>query len=343
MIRIVNGWRAANMNALNCSMDFNGEEPMVSIVCTAYNHENYISKALDSFLMQHTNFPFEIIVNDDASTDKTAEIIKSYMAQYPDLIKGIFHEENQHNKGIKAGVFCVRRARGKYIAVCEGDDFWTDSNKLQKQVDFMEAHPDYSLCVHSGYYAIENGDLDNKKLFRRFCESKTVTMPEILEGWSFPTASFLYKNNGEKYAFAPYQGDCPNGDFALITYQATQGKIYYIDEPMCAYRFQSIGSWNYQMRKNPERMRQATLKFVDMLERFDAFSSAAYHDSVESLRNKKMFSYWMSFPNLKKAKEYPELYKNITATTIIKNFSKNHFPTLWVFLYRFLIKFKICR
>jgi len=119
-------------------------EPLVSICCITYNHENYIRDAIEGFLMQKTSFPIEIIIHDDASTDNTAQIIKEYEDKYPDLFCNIFQNENQWSKGGGSiyARFLYPQARGKYIALCEGDDYWTDPLKLQKKVDFMEVNPD---------------------------------------------------------------------------------------------------------------------------------------------------------------------------------------------------------
>lgn len=133
------------------------KSPIVSICCITYNHAQFIRKALDGFLMQEPptgvskNEPwYEILIHDDASTDGTTEIIKEYAAKYPDRIFPLYETENQYKKVGTAGidVFNYSRARGKYIAYCEGDDYWTDSHKLQKQVDWMDAHPEYSICFH---------------------------------------------------------------------------------------------------------------------------------------------------------------------------------------------------
>lgn len=124
--------------------------PLVSICCITYNHAQFIRKCLDGFLMQQTDFPIEILIHDDCSTDGTTEIIREYKAKYPELIFPLYEEENQYQQG-KAGeidFYNYRRARGKYIAYCEGDDYWIDPLKLQKQVDFMEANPEYSVCFH---------------------------------------------------------------------------------------------------------------------------------------------------------------------------------------------------
>lgn len=126
--------------------------PLVSICCLTYNHAAFIRKCLDGFLMQQTSFPVEILIHDDASTDGTDDIVKEYTAKYPDKIFPLFETENKYSNGYKGKMditFNYSRAKGKYIASCEGDDYWTDPLKLQKQVDFMESHTDYSVCFHA--------------------------------------------------------------------------------------------------------------------------------------------------------------------------------------------------
>lgn len=128
--------------------------PLVSICCLTYNHSLFIRKCLDGFLMQETDFPFEILIHDDASTDGTDIIIKEYADKYPDLIFPIYETENQYSKGFSLSPSAMdieynySRATGKYIAYCEGDDYWTDPHKLQKQINFLETHSDYSVCWH---------------------------------------------------------------------------------------------------------------------------------------------------------------------------------------------------
>lgn len=126
-------------------------KPLVSICCITYNHAPFIRKAIEGFLMQKTNFPIEILIHDDCSTDGTTEIVREYAEMYPDVIKPLYETENQYPKVGTAGIdmFNYGRAQGKYIAYCEGDDYWTDPLKLQKQVDWMEANPEYSVCFHT--------------------------------------------------------------------------------------------------------------------------------------------------------------------------------------------------
>ena len=123
---------------------------MVSVCCITYNQAEYIKYALDSFLIQKTNFKYEVIIHDDASTDGTAEIIKEYADKYPEIIKPIFQTENQYSKGVKRILnFTFKEAKGKYIALCEGDDYWINENKLQLQVEYMEKNPNCTLLFHN--------------------------------------------------------------------------------------------------------------------------------------------------------------------------------------------------
>ncbi|MFW6224817.1 MAG: glycosyltransferase family 2 protein, partial [Bacteroidota bacterium] len=124
-------------------------QPLVSICCITYNHEKYIREAIEGFLRQKTSFPIEVLLHDDASNDGTSSIIRAYESKYPDLIFPIYQKENQYSKGVKISpTYNWPRARGKYIALCEGDDYWTDPLKLQKQVDFLEKNEEYSMCAH---------------------------------------------------------------------------------------------------------------------------------------------------------------------------------------------------
>ena len=135
----------------NIAKNWSGNKPLVSIRCIALNQKDYISDALDGFLMQKTDFPFEIVVHDDASTDGTDLIIRQYEEKFPDIIKGLYETDNQYSKHDGSLSKIINGAlHGKYVAFCEGDDFWIDENKLQKQVDFLESNPDYGLCYTQG-------------------------------------------------------------------------------------------------------------------------------------------------------------------------------------------------
>ena len=137
------------------------EAPVVSVCCITYNHEKYIEQALDGILMQETTFPFELIIHDDASTDRTPEILRHYADNYPEIIRLILQRENQFSKaGLINLRFVFPEARGRYIALCEGDDFWTDKTKLDKQVRFLDANPEYVITYSDCKPFDEEGALD---------------------------------------------------------------------------------------------------------------------------------------------------------------------------------------
>lgn len=140
-------------------------KPAVSIACITYNHEKYIEDAIKGFLIQETDFPFEVLIHDDASTDRTADIIREYEAKYPRLIKPLYQIENQYSKGVRPNpCFNFPRAQGKYIALCEGDDYWTDPKKLQIQYDFLENHAEYVCCYHNAFVFYGTKIVEESKL-----------------------------------------------------------------------------------------------------------------------------------------------------------------------------------
>ncbi len=217
------------------------KELTVSIVCITYNHENYIRDAIKSFLMQKTNFNFEIIIADDASLDNNQNIIKKYYDKHQNLIVPILRKKNigMNNNYINA----IKKCKGKYIAICEGDDFWTDPLKLEKQVLFMEELDDYSMCFTNSIIIDDNGAI--KKTSRvpdQF--KKDITQIDILNGFVPPTNTVLYRN---KY-FKKIIDDFPkitNGDYYVSALMANYGKIGYLDINTAAYRMHSSGTWSH--------------------------------------------------------------------------------------------------
>ena len=213
------------------------EKVTVSIVCDVYNHEPYLRQCLDGFVMQKTDFPFEILIHDDASTDKSADIIREYASKYPDLFKPIYQSENQYSKGV--GIWKdiqLPRANGKYIAFCEGDDYWTDPYKLQKQVDFMDTHSDYVACFHNAY--VQSGK--HRGLFNSLIENHYPAMEDIItRRWFIATASLLYRNI--HIEFPEWQKNVISRDYLLELLLAREGKFYYMDDVMSVYRKEGQG------------------------------------------------------------------------------------------------------
>ena len=231
----------------------NADAPFVSVHCTTYNHEPYIAQALDGFLMQKTNFPFEVIVHDDASTDRTAEIIREYEARFPKIIKPIYETENQYSKhdGSIARIM-VAACKGKYIALCEGDDYWTDEAKLQMQVDFLEGNPKYTMCFHN---AIEHYE-DNSHPDRLFSmiEGRDYSAKEILKRWTVPTASVCYRKQSIETDFYWNLKKDPRfiyGDIILFLTLCREGKIRGMDATMSVYRRHDGGAvWGLSHERN---------------------------------------------------------------------------------------------
>ncbi len=174
-------------------MEEQEELPLVSIITLAYNHENYIRDCLEGILKQKTSFKFELIIHDDASTDNTANIIKEYEKKYPNVIKPIYQKENQYSKGIAIGrTFLYPCVKGKYIAFCEGDDYWIDPLKLQKQVAFLEANKSYSM-VHSDFYIYSQ---DKKEMNEYHVLDSSQALPEnVLSFYRIQTTTVMARTD----------------------------------------------------------------------------------------------------------------------------------------------------
>lgn len=173
--------------------DSNSDEIVVSIICDCYNHEKYIAQALDSFLMQDCDFKFEVLIHDDASTDNSAAIIKEYELKYPEIIKPIYQKENQYSKKVNIWKdYQFSRAKGKYIAICEGDDYWIDTLKLQKQVDFLENNPSFSL-ITSQAKVLENNILTDI-IGGTYFDSDIYYFKDLIAYNDFITCTSLFRN-----------------------------------------------------------------------------------------------------------------------------------------------------
>lgn len=245
---------------------------MVSIYCLAYNHEMYIRDALEGFVTQKTNFKYEVFVHDDASTDGTAEIIQQYAEKYPDIIKPILQTENQYTKGIPIiRTYIYPQMSGKYIAICEGDDYWCDIHKLQKQVDFLETHKDYVACVHNtkqincrtgeeNYINSSHDDMDlvfekvvargnaQFQLSSLMCKKEFFSVPDEIKGNGF-------------------------GDYPLAIYLMLCGKVHYFKDVMSVYRLYANGSWTsrHYLSASLEIQIDTQLKLLDFLYRLESY------------------------------------------------------------------------
>lgn len=217
-------------------------DPLVSIICITYNHEPYIRQCLDGFMMQKTNFPFEVLIHDDASTDKTADIIREYKARYPDVIKPIYQTENQYSKGVKIGLtYLYPNAKGKYIAECEGDDYWTDPLKLQKQVDFLENNQSYALCCHQ-YVIVKGTEINRSVNWLRDVTSFNLDFYVNSKRWLTQPLTVLFRrdildiNNYSLYH--------DSKDVTLFYYLLKYGDGYLMPDEMGVYRLHDGGTFS---------------------------------------------------------------------------------------------------
>lgn len=235
-------------------------EPLLTILCLTYNHEPFIAQALDGFLGQKTNFPIEILIGDDASTDNTAEIVEQYVKLHPKRIRFI---KRPTNVGVKEnGLDLRRRVRGKYLALCEGDDYWTDPTKLQQQVEFLEANPDYAVCFHPVIVRDEN-DSEKRSLFPTDLEEGEVPLSRLLKSNCIQTNSVVYRwgfKEAEDHDVLTQEFQ-PRDWFNHILH-ARLGKIHYIDRVMGVYRRHSGGMWS-PFDTHTKRMRKWGLLHIN--------------------------------------------------------------------------------
>lgn len=266
-------------------MNNNQKDIMVSVYCLAYNHEKYIRETLDGFVSQITDFNFEVWVHDDASTDHTPDIIQEYVDKYPTIIKPIYQKENQYSKGLGiTRTYIYPKMQGRYIASCEGDDYWNDPYKLQKQFNAMEAHPECSLSTHKVQCCNEDGTPNEHVIPEKFyCIHGTKVIKErdlaryyyILCGHPFQTSSYFYRREILDIDLNyPYS-------MGVVRKCLTLGCVYYFDEPMSTYRLWAIGSWTSRMKEGGVQASWNQVnKFIAFENTYDRYSGHMYHDYI---------------------------------------------------------------
>lgn len=250
------------------------DEIAVSVICITYNQAGYIRDALEGILMQRTSFSYEVLVHDDASTDGTDEILKEYQRKYPDKIRLFLEEENQYSKGVDiTRDILVPHVRGKYMACCEGDDYWIYFGKLQAQYDLMETHPEVSLCYHNAVvYTEDKDELGLNVIGHRsgYVEEQDVVCAS--KGW-YPTASAFSR---VEYALNYQDLHAPTGDEGRRCYMACCGRLYFINQAWCVYRNRSKGSWNAKFDQQEEVANKYICGSIRFLEEFNAYTCQKY-------------------------------------------------------------------
>jgi len=210
----------------------------LSICCITYNHGPFIATTLDNFLNQKVNFDYEIIIGEDCSKDNTREVLLKYQAAYPDKIKLLLHQENVGM--INNFMSVLNAATGQYIAICEGDDYWIDPNKLQTQVDFLDANPDFTLTCHSIYNLLPNG-IQEKNQFTPAVDME-VDEAYIAKSSFINTLSVVLRNK-EKLYFPDWLHQSPVADYPFFLLHISAGKVKYFSKTMAVYRIHQGGAW----------------------------------------------------------------------------------------------------
>jgi glycosyltransferase involved in cell wall biosynthesis len=232
------------------------QEIKVSVSCITFNHAPFIQKCLEGFLMQQVNFRFEILIHDDASTDGTQEIIVGFQQRYPDVIFPLLQKVNQYRNGVRGmnPKFNFPRSRGKYIALCEGDDYWTDPLKLQKQVDFLESNPDVVLCGHDSVIVNKNDEIIQPTALEE-SQKKDCSGSDLQRCFGILTQTMCFRNMPGIKAMPKEAFQISNGDKFLISFLGQFGNYKYLPEVKpSAYRLHDGGVWSATTLINRKKM-----------------------------------------------------------------------------------------
>ena len=262
-------------------------EIMVSINIVTYNHEKYIAKAIKGALMQKCNFNIELIIANDCSFDETDRVILDIIKNHP---RGFCIRYTNHKKNIGMqpnGIFAIKQSKGKYIALCDGDDYWTDPLKLQKQVDFLEKNNDVSITCHNvqrlNYLTKQLKHIEYFK-HDQFLDEKVIIN---YGGKITPLLSYVFKSkylhNAPKWVF-----NSPIGDLSMILYLMTKGKVYYFKDIMGVYRENIPGSWT-QNTKNNNWKKNLTykLKFTGFVQNYNRLTHFKFSDKLDDMYSSK--------------------------------------------------------
>ena len=279
-----------DMEKITAKWNKDYDKPIVTVVCNTYNHEKYVRRALEGFLIQETSFPFEVIVQDDASTDCTADIIREYEEKYSRIIRPIYEKENLYSKHDGSWTRSILPyLTGKYVAYCEGDDYWTDPHKLQSQVDIMEKHPEYTICFNRVQFVNEDESpchytAPPKGMLRE----GTITLKRFIREnfrngyWVFQTSSFLLRNDVKKWYDNNLQemfDIFPCDDLVIVLACLMKGKGYYLDRTCGCYRKTLTGATR-STEKEALKEKQHWMQLNKGVEYFDRITHGKYHGDI---------------------------------------------------------------
>lgn len=280
-------------------------KPKLSVCMVTYNHENFIKQAIESVLMQKTNFSYELVIGEDCSTDKTKEIVIKYQNKYPNIIKTLIN-----NKNLGAGlnfIQTLKACKSEYIALLEGDDYWTDPYKLQKQVDFLENNPDFTICFHNA----KTMDQISKKVSRILLSKGTKevwSIEDLLKKNFIPTLTCVFRNKLIK-KFPKWYFNAFPGDWPLHIFNACNGKIRYIDEVMATYRIHKGGATNGSDPILNDK------RYIKTFKKLKSYLSPKYHNII----NQTISNFYFELSQLYFKKKDYKLAKKMLFNSFRKN------------------------
>jgi len=260
----------------------------ISVCMITYGHSQFIKQAVLGVLNQKTKFEVELIIADDCSPDNTQQILKDIIKNYPDGQR-IKYTRHSQNKGMMNNfIWALRECSGNYIALCEGDDYWTDEYKLQKQVDFLEANEDYAICFHEAFVLYPDG---TERLFNNIEENGTFDFLDLTQKNFISTASCVFRVYNHIHSMPGWFYNLSAGDWGLHLLNASKGKIFYLKDAMSVYRNHDQGVWT---SLTPEQMFNSGIKMVDQLN--TAFDYK-YNDYFEKGKAKRVVGYNLQTSN----------------------------------------------
>ena len=251
--------------------------PLVSVVCLCYNHEKTVAQAIESVLSQQTDFPFELIVHYDASADATPDIVRIYAEAHPDIVVPVLQTENRYHTCNLAETYIAPLLRGRYVAICEGDDYWTSPDKLAKQVSAMESDPGIAMCFHAVSEVLPDGET---RPFRPLKRSGPADPGQIVRrgGMYCPTVSLMVRRDIADL-WPDFRKAADVYDYPLQALAANEGKVWYIDESLAAYRFQHENSWT--ARRSAETDRAHIENETRWLSQFAEYSAHRFDREID--------------------------------------------------------------
>ena len=312
----------------------------VSVFVMTYNQAKYIKQCIESCLSQKTSFKYEILINDDCSTDGTKEIILEYEKQYPERIRVVTHEQNMYSQGFMPdNEFLYPIAKGKYFAFCEGDDYWCDNDKLQKQYTLMEKNIESPMCVHASYNINANNN-SLKSVNRPYPNDCVVSRDKVLgEVHAFATASYFIRRTAyESYIESGMINQKAHGDFNMSIYYATIGPILYIEKPMSVYRCGAVGSISESifLQKRNERYKEVKRIYENRcssLNYLDKITNNQFHKEIEQGKQFCEYEYLYDTGKFKDLKQrHRERYSKEKTKSKIKLYLKGICPKLYFWL-----------